>query len=255
MRSVRFLLLVSFSVVAFGACGGGEADADDERDLNLPPAESIATLGDTALGDADEQAVEQVAQQAAEPPDEPPPPPPRREPPPAVDEGTTIMLSASDSIELNDDMVGQNIFATVVEGLYDTRGREVIPAGAVFQGVLEKTEVTDSNGTTEVMLLTFQQVSFLGTNYPLQARTDSVGVRTASGGMGLDEAAKIGAGAAVGAIAGRLIGGNRTGTLVGAAVGTAAGVGIAMATRGEKVLLDAGAAIRITLTEPFTRTS
>jgi hypothetical protein len=165
------------------------------------------------------------------------------------------MLSASDSLELNDDMVGQNIYATALEGLYDSRGREVIPAGAVFQGVLEKTEVTTDDGTTEVMLLTFQLVSILGTDYALQARTDSVGVRTAAGSVGLDEAAKVGAGAAVGAIAGRLIGGNRTGTLVGAAVGTAAGVGIAMATRGEKVLLDAGAQIRIILTEPFVRAS
>lgn len=243
MRSARLFPFIPFALLAFGACGGGEAEADSERDLNLPPAESIATLGDTALGEAEQPA------------DETPPPPARRLPPPSLDDGTTIMLSAADSIELNDDIVGQNIFATAVEGLYDTRGREVIPAGAVFQGVLEKTEVTDSTGTTEVMLLTFQQVSILGTNYPLQALTDSVGVRTAAGGVGLDEAAKIGAGAAVGAIAGRLIGGNRTGTLVGAAVGTAAGVGIAMATRGEKVLLDAGAPIRIILTAPFTRTS
>ncbi len=241
MRSARLLPLVSFVLLVVGACGGGEADADSERDLNLPPAESIATLGDTALGDADLQA------------DEPPPPPARPVPPPALDQGTTIMLAAADSIELNDDMVGQNIFATALEGLYDTRGREVIPAGAVFQGVLEKTEVTDSTGTTEVMLLTFQQVGILGTNYALDARTDSVGVRTAAGDVGLDEAAKVGAGAAVGAIAGRLLGGNRTGTLVGAAVGTAAGVGIAAATRGQKVLLDAGAPIRIVLTAPFTR--
>jgi hypothetical protein len=243
MRSALFFLLIPLATVAFGACGGGEAEADAERDLNLPPAESIATLGDTALGEVEQQA------------NEPPPPPARPLPPPSLDEGTTIMLSAADSIELNDDIVGQSVYATSVEALYDTRGREVIPAGAVFQGVLEKTEVSDSTGTTEVMLLTFQQVGFLGRDYPLEARTDSVGVRTAAGNVGLDEAAKIGAGAAVGAIAGRLIGGNRTGTLVGAAVGTAAGVGIAMATRGGKVLLDAGAPIRIVLSAPFTRTS
>lgn len=241
MRSKNLLALFPIAAMVFAACGGGEADS--ERDLNLPPAESIATLGDTAIAEPESA------------PEEPAPPPRRPPPPPELDAGTTIMLTASDTVELNDDIVGQNIFATAVEGLYDSRGREVIPAGAVFQGLLEKTEVTDSTGTTDVMLLTFQQVSFLGNNYPLEARTDSVGVRTAAGGVGLDEAAKIGAGAAVGAIAGRLIGGNRTGTLVGAAVGTAAGVGIAMATRGERVMLDAGSAIRIVLTAPFVRTS
>lgn len=242
MRSTRLFPFVPFALLALGACGGGDADADSERDLNLPPAESIATLGDTALGEA-EQAEEPVAPQA------------RPVPPPALDEGTSIMLSASDTVELNEDAVGQSIFATSLEGLYDSRGREVIPAGAVFQATLEKTEVTDSTGTTEVMLLMFQQVGFLGNDYPLQARTDSVGVRTATGDIGWDEAAKVGAGAAVGAIAGRVIGGDKTGTWVGAAVGTAAGVGIAMATRGEKVLLDAGAPIRLVLTAPFVRSS
>jgi hypothetical protein len=165
------------------------------------------------------------------------------------------MLSALDTVELNDEAVGQSIMATAAEGLYDTRGREVIPAGAMFHGTLSKTEVTDSNGTTEVMLLTFQQVSIGGDIYSLQSRTDSVGARTEADDVGLGEAAKVGAGAAVGALAGRLIGGNRTGTLVGAAVGTAAGVGIAVATRGDKVMLDAGAPIRIVLTAPFVRAS
>jgi hypothetical protein len=57
----------------------------------------------------------------------------------------------------------------------------------------------------------------------------------------------------VGAIAGRLIGGNKTGTLVGAAVGTVAGAGVAVATKGEKVMIDTGAPIRIVLTAPFVR--
>jgi hypothetical protein len=241
MRSTRLFPVVPFALLAFGACGGGEADS--ERDLNLPPAESIATLGDTAIAEAEQQ------------PEEPAPPPARPAPPPSLDEGTTVMLSASDTVELNDDAVGSMIMAMATEGLYDTRGREVIPAGALFHGMLTKTEVTDSTGTTEVMLLTFEQVSFGGDTYSLQARTDSIGARTEADDIGLGEAAKVGAGAAVGAIAGRLIGGNRTGTLVGAAVGTAAGVGIAVATRGDKVMLDAGAPIRIVLTAPFVRAS
>ncbi len=242
MRSTRWFLLAPFALLALGACGSGDTDADSERDLNLPPAESIATLGDTALGEPEQ-------------PEEPAAPRARPVPPPALDEGTSIMLSASETVELNDDAVGSMIMATAVEGLYDTRGREVIPAGAMFHGMLTKAEVTDTNGTTEVMLLTFEQVNFGGDSYSLQSRTDSVGVRTAAGDIGLDEAAKVGAGAALGALAGHLIGGNKTGVIVGAAAGTAAGVGIAMATRGEKVMLDAGAPIRLVLTAPFVRAS
>ena len=241
MLSRRLTTFIPFALMAVGACGGGEADP--ERDLNLPPAESIAAIGDTALADAQQE------------PAEPEVAPARPLPPPRLDEGTSIMLSAMDTVELNNDVVGETITAAVVEALYDTRGREVIPAGATVYGTLEKTEVTDSSGTTEVMLLKYQQVRIDGALYSIEARTDSIGTRTATDDVGLGEAAKVGAGAAVGALAGRLIGGNRTGTLVGAAVGTAAGVGVAMATRGDKVMLDAGAPIRIILTAPFVRAS
>ena len=241
MLSKRLIPFIPFALTALGACGGGEAEP--ERDLNLPPAESIAAIGDTALAEPEQEPAEPEVQVS------------RPLPPPELDEGTTIMLSATDTVELNNDVVGETITATVVEALYDTRGREVIPAGAMVYGTLEKTEVTDSSGTTEVMLLRYQQVRIDGTLFAMQARTDSIGTRTATDDVGLEEAAKVGAGAAVGALAGRLIGGNRTGTLVGAAVGTAAGVGVAMATRGNKVMLDAGAPIRIILTEPFVRAS
>ena len=36
MLSKRLIPFIPFVLVAIGACGGGEADA--ERDLNLPPA-------------------------------------------------------------------------------------------------------------------------------------------------------------------------------------------------------------------------
>jgi len=243
MSSKPRLLIVALSFFGLSACGGGDVDADADRDVNLPPAESITALGDTALTESESPAEEPDA----------PPPPPRPVPPPSLDEGTELLLSATDTIELNEDAVGGTVTATLNEGLYDTRGREVIPAGATFYGTLSKTEVTDSTGTFEVMLLNFNQVGIDGTMFAVEARTDSIGTCTATGGMGLDEAAKVGAGAAVGAIAGRLIGGNRTGTLVGAAVGTAAGVGVALATRGQRVILDGGAPIRIVLTSAFVR--
>lgn len=246
MLSRRLIPVFPFALMAIGACGGGEADS--ERDLNLPPAESIAAIGDTALAEPEQEvAAPEVAAPEVRVA--------RPLPPPELDEGTTMMLIATDTVELNDDLVGETITATVVEALYDTRGREVIPAGSTVYGTLEKTEVTDSSGTTEVMLLRFQQVSIDGALFSMESRTDSVGTRTAADDVGVGEAAKVGAGAAVGALAGRLLGGNRTGTLVGAAVGTAAGVGVAVATRGDKVILDAGAPIRIILTAPFVRAS
>ena len=251
MLGKRSIPFIPFVLLAFGACGGGEADAGADRDLNLPPAESIASLGDTALAEPQPQPQPQPQPRSAEPPVQAARPQPPRE----LDEGTVIMLSARDTFELNDDAVGGTITATVTETVFDSRGREVIPAGAIVYGSLSKTEVTENSRTTEVMLLTFQQVRIDGVMFGLEALTDSVGTRVTADDVGVGEAAKVGAGAAVGAIAGRLIGGGRTGTLVGAAVGTAAGVGVAMATRGNKVMLDGGAPIRIVLTAPFVRAS
>ena len=55
----------------------------------------------------------------------------------------------------------------------------------------------------------------------------------------------------LGGIAGRVIGGNKTGTIVGAAAGAIAGAGIASATRDEDVVLDAGGAITLALSNDF----
>ncbi len=143
------------------------------------------------------------------------------------------------------------MYATAATSLMDDRGREVIPAGAVFSGSVSKTEMTDSSGTSEALVLTFDSVRFDGNSYGVSALTDSIGFRTEKGGVTAGDAAKTGAGAVVGAIAGRIIGGNRTGTLVGAAVGTVAGAGVAIATKGERVMIDAGSPIRIRLAEPF----
>jgi hypothetical protein len=163
-----------------------------------------------------------------------------------------MTLLATDTIVAKDREVGDPVTATLAASLFDSRGREVIPAGAVFSGHIANIEEADSTFDGH-MLLRFEQVSFDGQSYGVQASTMSVGTRTQKGGVSAGDAAKVGAGAVVGAIAGRIIGGNRTGTAVGAAVGTAAGVGVAVATKGEDVYLDAGAPIRILLTAPFTR--
>jgi hypothetical protein len=170
-----------------------------------------------------------------------------------LSEGTEIELYAADTLQLNDDLIGQIVLARAATSLLDSRGREVIPAGAVFSGTVTKTEMSDSSGTSEALVLTFNGVEIDGAAYGVEALTDSIAIRTEKGGVSAGDVAKTGAGTVVGAIAGRLIGGNKTGTLVGAAVGTVAGAGVTVATKGEKVMIDTGAPIRIVLTAPFVR--
>jgi len=245
----------ALAIVSLTACGPGDSEADTERDVGLLPAESTFALSDVALSDTlpepgkTQAPTEKAAPEVSRPPAPPPPPPP----PPSLSEGTTIELYSADTVQLNDDLIGQIVLARAATSLLDNRGREVIPAGAVFSGTVVKTEMSDGSGTSEALLLTFNNVEIDGASYGVEALTDSIAIRTEKGGISAGDVAKTGAGTVVGAIAGRLIGGNKTGTLVGAAVGTVAGAGVAVATKGEKVMIDTGAPIRIVLTAPFVR--
>jgi hypothetical protein len=246
----------ALAIVSLAACGGSDTAADAERDTSLLPADSTYALSDVPVSDTlpepskSQPQTDKSTTAVSQPDDRRPPPPP----PPAAGEGTAIELYAADTLQLNDDLIGQTVFAQAATAVLDYRGREVIPAGAVFSGAVNKTEIPDgSGGSSEALILTFNSVEIGGNSYGVRALTDSIGFRTEKGGITAGDVAKTGAGTVVGAIAGRVIGGNRTGTLIGAAVGTVAGAGVAIATKGEKVMIDAGSPIRIVLAEPFVR--
>jgi hypothetical protein len=238
------------------ACGGEQPPEDETaRDLALAPAESVATLND-------QPAVQPPAAQPA--PETPRRTPPREAPvrqtptpapvAPTLGEGTTVGLAASDTLTSRHNKKGETVTATATADIRDERGRVVIPAGALFLGVISDIAPAESPGGQGRLVLTFNQVEIGGNRYPVAARTDSVGSYMKGRGVTAGDAAKVGAGAVVGAVAGRVIGGDKTGTIVGGVVGAAAGVGIAAATKDVDIILAAGAPIRLVLTAPFTRT-
>lgn len=243
---------------AFWACGGGESSretAEQGRDLSLAPAESVAQLSDQpAAQPATQPPATQPAQPRPQPQPRTQPPAPRPTPPvpPTLAEGTTIELFASDSLNSRKNKKGEAVMATTASAIKDSRGREVIPAGAVFLGTISDIAPAESPGGQGRMALTFNRVQFGGKTYSVQAAADTLGTVMKGRGVTAGDAAKVGAGAVVGAVAGRLIGGNKTGTAVGAAAGAAAGAGVAAATRDIDIILPAGALVRIVLTAPFT---
>lgn len=237
---------------AFWACGGGEAaneTPEQGRDLSLAPAESVATLSDRP---AAQPATQPPATQPAQPRTQPPAPRPQPPAPLRLSEGTSIDLMASDSLNSRKNKKGEAVMATSASAIRDSRGRVVIPAGAVFLGTISDIAPAESPGGQGRMALTFNRVQFGGKTYSVQAASDTLGTNMKGRGVTAGDAAKVGAGAVVGAVAGRLIGGNKTGTAVGAAAGAAAGAGVAAATRDIDIILPAGALVRIVLTAPFT---
>jgi hypothetical protein len=248
----------ALAVAVAWACGGGEQAAQDEaaRDLSLAPAESVAALSDQPV------AQPQTPQPPVERPqpqprrettaERPPAQPPARPAPLALEEGTTVELWATDSLTSRHNKAGEVVTATAGAAVRDNRGREVIPAGAVFLGTISDIAPSGTPGGQGRLVLTFTRVQFGGKTYAVQARSDSLGTVMKGRGVTAGDAAKVGAGAVVGGIAGRLIGGDKKGTAVGAAAGAAAGAGVAAATRDVDIVLPAGALVRVVLTAPFT---
>lgn len=246
LRAFQFPLL---AVALVWACSGSEDGLEGDRDLSLPPAESVAVLSDEP--DADPQANE-VQPTANQPPprrqDPPQPEPePQRPAPLSLAGGTTIEIVAADSINSKDHEVGHPVTATTQAAVFDGRGRLVIPAGAVVTGRI--TELDD--GGEGIIVLTFDRIHFDGNSYPIQAVSDSVGYEMKKGGVSAGDAAKVAAGGVVGAIAGRVIGGDKKSTIVGGVAGAAAGAGVAVATKGSDLIVASGSYIRIILTGTF----
>jgi hypothetical protein len=246
---------------AVWACGGGDQAAQDEaaRDLSLAPAESVATLSDqpapgpqATQPPAQRPQTQPLRQEPARPPAQPPAQPPSRPAPLSLEEGTTVELWATDTLTSRHNKVGDAITATSGAAIQDPRGRDVIPAGAVFLGTISDIAPAETPGGQGRLVLTFNRVQFGGKTYAVQARTDTLGTYMKGRGVTAGDAAKVGAGAVVGGIAGRLIGGDKKGTAIGAAAGAAAGVGIAAATRDVDIILPAGGLVRVVLTAPFT---
>jgi hypothetical protein len=258
MAKVSVLVGVAATMWACGRGESGQQAAQQGRDLSLAPAESVAQHNDQPA------AATQPAQPAAAAPrtTQPkrtttprrttttqPPPAPKPAPAPMLAEGTMLGLTAVDSINSRHNKKGDPVTATAASDVRDSRGRVVIPAGAVFSGTIS--DIAPGTPSNPRLVITFNRVGFGGNTYAVQATVDTMATTTQGRGVTAGTAAKVGAGAVIGGIAGRLIGGNKTGTAVGAVAGAAAGAGVAHATRDIDIILPAGAMVQVTLTAPF----
>ncbi len=167
--------------------------------------------------------------------------------PPTLPAGTVIPIVIKDTITSRHNKVGDPVIGTIEYPVADASGGTVIPADAVFVGLISDISSEDDGR----IVLTFYSVAFGGKTYPTQVRVISLPTRKQRRGNTAGDVAKVGAGAVIGGIAGRLIGGNKKGTIVGVASGAAAGVGVTAATRKEDIVVDAGAPVLLVLTAPF----
>ena len=155
--------------------------------------------------------------------------------------GSFLDVAVNDTISTKTAKVGDAFTGTVVANVSDGRGATVIPQGSQVHGTV--TEVQ-----TGQLTLSVSSVTIRGKDYGLAAKIDSLETVKQSKGIGGNDVAKVGIGAAAGALLGRVIGGNTKGAVIGGVVGAAAGTGVAAKTHGSYVALPKGAHINLTLT-------
>jgi hypothetical protein len=163
--------------------------------------------------------------------------------------GTDIVASLQNTIDTGKNKVGDRV---TLRSQQEVRVNEVvvIPTGSTING--EVTHVDPAGrvaGGAELTLRFIELVTPDGKSYPISA----VPLRMKGKGDAKESALQVGGGAVVGGIIGGVLGGSDD-IGKGAAVGAAAGTGVAVATKGDQIVLPAGQKIRVSLDAPVAIT-
>jgi hypothetical protein len=161
--------------------------------------------------------------------------------------GTVIIAALQSTVDTGKNHVGDRI---VLRTLEDVRVSEatVVPAGATING--QVTHVDGAGrvaGGAELTLRFTELVMPGGTSYAISA----VPLRLEGKGDAKESAIEIGGGAVAGGILGGILGG-KDDIAKGAVVGAVVGTGVAVATKGDQIVLPAGQKIRVSLSEPIS---
>jgi hypothetical protein len=244
--------LAVLGILAVAACARDRADqatADSlGRDLQMSPADSSADLNDRPTTPPASNPSTNPRPNNPSTPSNPPAATGR-----SLASGTTIQTNTTSQISSRNNKAGETLTATVSSDVTDSRGRVVIPAGSVVRLTISEIEPAENKGQADgKIVLMPSTIEVGGKSYTLNASIESVEHTLQGRGVTAGDAAKVGAGAAAGAIAGRVLSGNKKGAIIGGVVGAAVGTGVAMETADRDVVVPAGAAIVLKLTETLT---
>lgn len=246
-------LSTAASLAALVACSKGEQTSQSAdstaRNLTLAPTESSATMKDVPAPSSDQPPPQRKA-----PPVEKktPPPPPAKPTSFTAGTGTSVGLTADDSITTRSAKSGDTFTATVSQSVHDAAGNTVIPAGATVSGTIVRADPAPNPRASGTLELSVTSVSIRGRSYPIDATVESKDTVMQGRGVTGADAAKVGGGAAIGAIAGKVLGKNKKGTIIGGVLGGAAGAAAAARSRDVDVVLPKGAGLTIKLRQPLT---
>jgi hypothetical protein len=276
-------MLAALTLISVAACGRSDrrdvASADSlNRDLQLAPVDSTATLNDRPSADTATSAATPAtpatpAPKPATKPTKPvskpkpstpapaaaPAPQPSATPPAAAPAastglaaGTTLSATTDAEIRSHKNKVGDEVTATVASDVKDATGHVVIPAGSQvtlkITAIKESENKRDSTGTLTVKPTA---VSINGTPHPITASITGVKTKLEGRGTNASDVGKVGIGTGAGAVVGRVIGGSTKGAIIGGIIGGAIGAQRAVETKDRDVVLPQGTTVTVTLDEKF----
>lgn len=259
--TASWALRLAIGLAAVGACAKSDKTAEQRadsaaRNLTLAPTDSTAALHDVPAPAAQPTPTPPPSRPAAPKPKAPATRPTPAAPAPAATRtaaaGSFLDLAVSDSLSSRTTKVGDAFSASVVSDVKDANGRVVIPAGSTVHGSVSAVKPAPNPSTPGTLQLSLTSVTVGGTDYPIDAKIDSLETVRAGRGVTGGDVAKVGAGAAAGAILGRVLGKNAKGAIIGGVVGGAVGAGVAAQTKDADIVLPKGAHINASLVSAVT---
>lgn len=165
-----------------------------------------------------------------------------------VTAGTTMTAALQGTIDTGKNKVGDRVTLRTLEPVR-VNEMDVIPAGATVNG--EVTHVDPAGriaGGAELTLRFTELVMPDGKSYAIACEP----FRLTGKGDAKESALEIGGGAVAGGVLGGVLGGSKGDIAKGAAAGAIIGTGVAVATKGNQIVLPAGQKMRVRLTEGVT---
>ncbi len=161
--------------------------------------------------------------------------------------GTNMVAALQGTVDTGKNRVGDKVALRTLEDVR-VNVMTVVPSGSIING--EVTHIDPAGrvaGGAELTLRFTELVMPDGSSYTIAAAP----FRLEGKGDAKESALEVGGGAVAGGIIGGILGG-KDDIAKGAAAGAVVGTGVAIATKGDQIVLPAGQKMRVTLTEPVT---
>jgi hypothetical protein len=162
--------------------------------------------------------------------------------------GTTFVATLQSTVATDKNKVGDAIALRTIEPVR-VNEMEVVPAGATIRGEVTHIDPAGRVAGGAELTLRFTTLETADKSYAISC----VPFRLQGKGDAKESALEIGGGTVAGGVVGGLLGGKKD-IAKGAAVGAVLGTGVAVATKGDQIVLPAGQKLKIALDAPVTVT-